>query len=115
MYYTVVRFDEKEVEWTGGGLIPTGAEILIPSGTHEVEYRYDKPQTGGCSTGAPQQSCRISGNLRICQQTTRRTCSPVIPARAFDGKASVTIEAGKNYQIYEKNIALGKSQFSTRK
>jgi hypothetical protein len=115
VYYTVTRFDGKPVEWTGGGLVPTGAEIRIPSGEHEVEYRYDKPVTGGCSNGPPQQSCRVSGRMRICQQTVQRTCTPVVPARAFDGKASVNIEAGKSYQVYEKNIALGKSPFSAGK
>jgi hypothetical protein len=114
-YYTVNLFDGKEVGWTGGELIPTGAEILIPPGTHEFEYRYDKPQTGGCTAGAPQQSCSVSRGFRTCYQTTQRTCTPVVPARAFDGKASATIEAGKNYQVNEKDIGLGKSPFSTRK
>ena len=104
-YYTVTRFDGKPVEWGAGvQVIPTGGEIRIPSGLHEFEYRYDKPVTGGCSNGPPQQTCRMSGKFQVCSWTSQRTCTPVIPARAFDGKASVTIEAGKDYMVYEQSI-----------
>jgi hypothetical protein len=99
-FYTVQRFGDKSVEWTASGLTAAFAEIQIPAGQHEFEYRFDKPVTGGCSA-MPRREIRGRTEVLV------RDCTPIVPARSFDRKVTVNIEAGKKYTVGEATITSG--------
>ena len=95
--YTVTNFDGQQVKWAsspdGFSLFGTSAAIKLPSGRHNIAYRYYRHEAG-----LTTYEHYASGAV-VQKRTPSRTIS-------YDGNVDITMEPGKRYIFQGHGIVI---------